>query len=124
MPMVIHKSACDGTNSDKLPLSNYKIMASELLSAPCEKCSGVCLSTGMNHRHLNSKMTKRIKDLQHPCVCANDTSIKNELQQHKALSRNASKKDIREYINQDIYFYDLYITSNNFHQDLPTRKAI
>lgn len=33
----------------------------------------------------------------------------------------ADKEALKKYINEDIYFYDLYITYHNFHQDVPTK---
>lgn len=36
----------------------------------------------------------------------------------------SNRQALSDYIDQDIYFYDLYITYNNFHQDIPTRQAI
>jgi len=33
----------------------------------------------------------------------------------------ADKQTLKEYIDDDIYFYDLYITYHNFHQDVPTK---
>jgi len=34
---------------------------------------------------------------------------------------NTDKQALKEYIDEDIYFYDLYITYHNFHQDVPTK---
>ena len=31
------------------------------------------------------------------------------------------KQALKAYIDEDIYFYDLYITYHNFHQDVPTK---
>lgn len=33
----------------------------------------------------------------------------------------ADKQALKAYIDEDIYFYDLYITYHNFHQDAPAK---
>lgn len=67
---------------------------------------------------------EHLKDDQRYCNCAKSTKLKKDSVYHQVLSRNASKKAISEFIDQDIYFYDLYITSHNYHQDIPARQAI
>lgn len=53
------------------------------------------------------------------CKCRDRKKLSNE-----SPSIFSDKKKISEYIDQDIYFYDLYITCQNFYQDNSTRKAI
>ncbi|MBV6879018.1 hypothetical protein NG800_003010 [Epilithonimonas ginsengisoli] len=65
-----------------------------------------------------------IKDDQRYCTCGKKTKHVKEHLYYLAPSTNRNKKTLTEYVDQDIYFYDLYITYNNFHQDLPTRQAI
>ena len=58
------------------------------------------------------------------CTCASKTKSRKDYLYHLIPNLHTQKKTIKEYIDQDIYFYDLYITSNNFHQDIPARQAI
>jgi hypothetical protein len=58
------------------------------------------------------------------CTCANKAKHKNEHLYYLSPNINTNKKALNEYIDQDIYFYDLYITYNNVHQDIPTRQVI
>lgn len=69
-------------------------------------------------------LDEHIKDDQRYCTCGKKTKRIKEHLYYLAPSNNRSKKALTEYVNQDIYFYDLYITYNNFHQDIPTRQAI
>lgn len=65
---------------------------------------------------------EHIKDDQRYCTCVKETNHKKEHLYYLAPKLN--RKVLIEYVDQDIYFYDLYITYNNFHQDIPTRQAI
>lgn len=67
---------------------------------------------------------EHLKDDQRYCTCAKSAKLKKDFVYHQAPNRNASRKAISEFIDQDIYFYDLYITAHNYHQDIPTRQAI
>ncbi len=60
----------------------------------------------------------------HYCSCQNNYVVKTEKNVHQTPKKDLNRKKVKEYIDQDIYFYDLYITYNNFHQDIPARKAI
>lgn len=40
-------------------------------------------------------------------------------QRHFYAGAYADKQALKKYIDEDIYFYDLYITYHNFHQDIP-----
>ncbi|WDF46280.1 hypothetical protein PQ459_15380 [Chryseobacterium sp. KACC 21268] len=55
------------------------------------------------------------------CTCAES---QNDTLDNLSANLKTNKKVLNEYVDQDIYFYDLYITYNNIHQDLPARQAI
>lgn len=67
---------------------------------------------------------EHLKDDQCYCTCAKSAKLKKDFVYHQTPNRNASRKVISEFIDQDIYFYDLYITSHNYHQDIAARQAI
>lgn len=67
---------------------------------------------------------EHIRDDQRYCTCSKKTKHVKEHLYYPSPNMNRSRKALTEYVNQDIYFYDLYITYNNFHQDIPTRQAI
>jgi hypothetical protein len=58
------------------------------------------------------------------CQCAHRAKVKREHHYYQTASGNAKSKIPAEDSEHDIYFYDLYITYNNFHQDIPVRQAI
>lgn len=62
-------------------------------------------------------------DLQY-CTC--DSTAMSESKQVAYHTANifSYKSELKEYIQNDNYFYDLYIAYHNFHQDIPTRQAI
>lgn len=79
--------------------------------------------------HLNGKVVtvdfeEHIKDDKRYCNCASKTRHTKEHLYYLSPNINRNKKALNEYVDQDIYFYDLYITYNNVHQDIPTRQAI
>jgi hypothetical protein len=66
---------------------------------------------------------EHLKDDQRYCTCAKNNKLKKD-SADLSPNRHISRKIISEFIDQDIYFYDLYITSQNYHQDAATRQAI
>lgn len=124
-------------------------MSLELQLAHCNICSGYYSSTVLNSKDLGSpaiidhyfyhgepwftldkktfdlsvdrrsadvkvvNFEEHLKDDHKYCTCNNLTA-----------SFTTNKQMPTDDTDHDIYFYDLYITYNNFHQDLPARKAI
>lgn len=81
----------------------------------------------VDHQEANVRIVdfeEHIKDDHSYCTCAQKGKQRKDYLYHLTPNLNTQKKAIKEYIDQDIYFYDLYITSNNFHQDIPARQAI
>ncbi|TDX86814.1 hypothetical protein [Epilithonimonas xixisoli] len=62
---------------------------------------------------------EHVEDDEKYCNCGDGKKLNIE-----SASIFTDKKKISEYIDQDIYFYDLYITCQNFYQDFSTRKVI
>lgn len=58
------------------------------------------------------------------CTCNRMVDSKNDLKCNLISNTHMSDKTVNEYTEEDIYFYDLYITYNNFHNDVPARQAI
>lgn len=69
-------------------------------------------------------LDEHIKDDQRYCTCIKKANHKKEHLYYLAPNSTRNHKALNDYVDQDIYFYDLYITYNNFHQDIPTRQAI
>ena len=61
-----------------------------------------------------------LKEAHYYCNCKS-TECEGKIKNYIPKYENANSND---YTDQDIYFYDLYITYNNVHQDLPRRMAI
>lgn len=59
------------------------------------------------------------------CTCKRTVDSKNDFKCNLVSNfHNTADKSLNEYTDEDIYFYDLYITYNNFHNDVPARQAI
>ena len=101
-------------------------MVLELHWQHCAECDGSYCSTTLSPIPLKqAKLAERVTG-NNPkyCICADKNPSRKYSQYEKTTERKASSKAISEFINEDIYFYDLYITYNNFHQDLPMNQAI
>ena len=106
----------------------YQTMASELQSLQCTACKGKFSSTLLKHEVINNCEIRNNSYFklgeEHYCSCEKNWEVKGAQFYSTAPATDWSKNEIVDYIDQDIYFYDLYITYNNFHQDIPTKKAI
>jgi hypothetical protein len=106
-------------------------MALDLQLTDCNVCNRKYFFTLKNHKNLmnpeavkQSCFEEQIKDDQQYCTCEKNTLLNKDHIYHQNPNIYSNKKALIDYIDQDIYFYDLYITYNNFHQDIPTRQAI
>ncbi|KFC19427.1 hypothetical protein [Chryseobacterium sp. FH1] len=63
---------------------------------------------------------EHLKNQENYCTC----NCKDKGRIHQFYDKRSSIKTKDENTDQDVYFYDLYLTYNNFHQDIPTRQAI
>lgn len=65
-------------------------------------------------------LKEHLKSQHNYCNCYSDDNAKS----NHCYDIKAFKKAKDENTDIDVYFYDLYLTYNNFHQDIPTRQAI
>lgn len=129
---LAHCAACDGYYSSSV-LNHKDLNHPEVIDhyfyhgEPWFTLDKKTFDRSLDHQNAEIQIVDledHIKDDKRYCTCANKAKHTIEHLYYLAPNTNRHKKTLNEYVDQDIYFYDLYITYNNFHQDIPTRQAI